>query len=142
MSGRQRLVLDTNTLISAAILEGSISHQALLKAVQLFEPIVSTVTWAEFESRICKPKLRRYFKHNLAQRDAVIESFAKLMTYVPAVTAVDDCRDADDNAFLALALDGGATLIVTGDQDLLSLHPWRGISILNGGDFCRLNAPA
>jgi predicted nucleic acid-binding protein len=43
---------------------------------------------------------------------------------------VRDCRDPKDDKLLELALSGRADLILTGDEDLLVLHPWRGVSIL------------
>ena len=36
---------------------------------------------------------------------------------------------------LELAVDGRADVIVTGDKDLLVLHPFRGISILTPADY-------
>lgn len=38
-----------------------------------------------------------------------------------------ECRDVKDNTFLELALSGKATWIISGDADLLVLHPFRGI---------------
>ncbi|MEO7271642.1 MAG: putative toxin-antitoxin system toxin component, PIN family, partial [Vicinamibacterales bacterium] len=46
------------------------------------------------------------------------------------VQHVRACRDPKDDKFLELAVNGGASVIVTGDADLLSLHPFRGIDIL------------
>ncbi|MBV9812051.1 MAG: putative toxin-antitoxin system toxin component, PIN family, partial [Acetobacteraceae bacterium] len=43
---------------------------------------------------------------------------------------VTDCRDNKDNKYLELALASGAGVIVSGDDDLLALHPWRGVRIL------------
>jgi len=43
-------------------------------------------------------------------------------------------RCADDK-LLELAVDGRADLIVTGDLDLLELHPFRGIAILTPNDY-------
>jgi predicted nucleic acid-binding protein len=40
------------------------------------------------------------------------------------------CRDAKDNKFLELAVNGDAKFIITGDQDLLILNPFRGIKII------------
>ena len=40
------------------------------------------------------------------------------------------CRDAKDNKYLELALAAAADVIVSGDADLLVLHPWRGVRIL------------
>jgi len=43
-------------------------------------------------------------------------------------------RDIDDDAVIATALAAQANIIVTGDSDLLVLHPWQGIQILNAAD--------
>jgi predicted nucleic acid-binding protein len=45
------------------------------------------------------------------------------------------CRDAKDDKFLALAVNGSADAIVTGDTDLLALHPFLGIPILRPKEF-------
>jgi uncharacterized protein len=45
------------------------------------------------------------------------------------------CRDVSDNIYLALASATGAALIVSSDQDLLVMHPWRGIPILSPAQF-------
>ncbi len=46
-----------------------------------------------------------------------------------------DCRDAKDNKFLELAASGKADFIISGDEDLLVLNPFRGIPILTPGEF-------
>ena len=48
------------------------------------------------------------------------------------------CRDPKDDKFLELAVNGEADCIVSGDDDLLSLDPFRGIQILAPDKF--LNA--
>jgi putative PIN family toxin of toxin-antitoxin system len=45
------------------------------------------------------------------------------------------CRDPRDDKFLEVAVHGRADLIVTGDTDLLALHPFRGISILTPAEY-------
>lgn len=45
------------------------------------------------------------------------------------------CRHPKDNKFLELAIAGNADCIVTGDKDLLVLHPFRGIKIISPSDF-------
>jgi hypothetical protein len=45
------------------------------------------------------------------------------------------CRDPKDAHFLALALAAEADLLVSSDEDLLVLHPWRGIPILTPAGF-------
>jgi len=58
---------------------------------------------------------------------------------VRVLDSVTHCRDPKDNKFLELALSGKADFIITGDADLLSLHPWRGIAILSPADFLALS---
>jgi len=51
---------------------------------------------------------------------------------------INKCRDPKDNKFLEVAVNGNATHIITGDQDLLELHPFRGISILTLRQFLQI----
>jgi uncharacterized protein len=44
---------------------------------------------------------------------------------------VRECRDPKDDRFLEVALNGRADVIITGDADLLRMHPWRKIAILS-----------
>ena len=57
---------------------------------------------------------------------------AVLITPKNKVTA---CRDRDDDSILECALEARATIIVTGDQDLLTLHPFEQIAILTPSQF-------
>lgn len=49
---------------------------------------------------------------------------------VRATAACQGLRDAKDDNFLELALTADASTIVSSDDDLLVMHPWRGIRIL------------
>lgn len=53
--------------------------------------------------------------------------------------SVDDCRDPKDNKFLELALTVNANCIVTGDKDLLVLHPFRQIPIITVTEFLEIS---
>ena len=57
--------------------------------------------------------------------------------WVQVSTTITACRDPKDDKILALAVDGRATLIVTGDDDLLSLDPFRGIRIERPDQFLK-----
>ena len=48
---------------------------------------------------------------------------------------ITECRDPKDNKFLELAVAGKADCIVTGDKDLLELHPFRNIRIITPKEF-------
>jgi uncharacterized protein len=54
--------------------------------------------------------------------------------FTPGIS-ITDCRDAKDNKFLELAVFAKASCIISGDNDLLVLYPFRTIPILNAVDF-------
>jgi putative PIN family toxin of toxin-antitoxin system len=59
------------------------------------------------------------------------------------LAAVDPpCRDLKDNQFLALAQVAEADTLVSSDDDLLVLHPWRGIPIVTPAQFLEWNGTA
>ena len=60
--------------------------------------------------------------------------FADAEWFYPTVR-VTDCRDPKDNKYLELALEAGATLLVSSDNDLLSLGPWRDVQILRPAEY-------
>ena len=49
---------------------------------------------------------------------------------IPITRVIQVCRDPKDDKFLELAVNGAAQLIITGDADLLALHPFRRTEIL------------
>ena len=141
MKTRVRVVFDTNALISALIVPSSVPAKALDLAVENFEIIVSKATWQEFEQKIKKASLERYFR-NTQDRDAAVHAINRVVTHVTVRSVVTDCRDPKDNQFLELALDGKAETIISGDKDLLVLNPWRGVCIQSSGDFYRERSSA
>lgn len=123
------IVLDTNLLVSAALLPDSTSGQALRQAVLGHELAFSDATWDELHEVLHRPRFDRYFPH-VTQRGNYLHALARAGRWHHVVSTVIDCRDPRDNKFLALALDARAAAIVSGDHDLLCLHPWRGIAIV------------
>jgi putative PIN family toxin of toxin-antitoxin system len=57
--------------------------------------------------------------------------------FVPIIHLVRECRDPKDDKFLEVALNGRADVIITGDVDLLALHPWQGIPILSSAEYLK-----
>ncbi len=50
-------------------------------------------------------------------------------------TRIRECRDPEDDQILEIAVDGRADVIVTGDNDLLVLDPFREIPIVRPAEF-------
>ena len=83
---------------------------------------------AELLDVFTRPRLARFLLSQL--RDEVLALIDTFGVFFAPSERVTDCRDAKDNKYLELALAAGAGTIVTGDADLLVLHPWRGVRIL------------
>jgi putative PIN family toxin of toxin-antitoxin system len=129
-----RLVIDTNVLVSSALKASSWpgfvvrwveSHGGLLKSEaaeqELFQ-VLQRPRIAKVAAPIQVTALTRLFAN------------AEMVTITEAIAA---CRDQVDDKFLELAVNGRADLIVSGDQDLLVMHPFRGIPILTPARFAQ-----
>ncbi len=55
--------------------------------------------------------------------------------FITVVSEIELCRDSKDNFLLALAQDGKATHLITGDKDLLVLGQLNQIKILTISDY-------
>ena len=127
MKGRPRVVLDTNALISRLLVPGSVPGQAVRKAVDEADVLVSGETLDELVDVLARPKFDRYV--TLGERQEFIRLLGCIVERVSVIHPIRACRDPDDDKFLALAVSGKADIIVTGDSDLLALHPFLGIAI-------------
>ena len=133
MTPAQRVVIDTNILISAAVFAGSLPRQALSAAFAAGRLLASTSTLAELNSVLHRPKFAKAARLEL--RESFFLEYARRCELISVNTIIQICRDPSDNKFLELAVDGRANLILTGDEDLLALHPFRGISILTPSQY-------
>ena len=65
----------------------------------------------------------------------MLNDIEKEALFIEPVVKISECRDPKDNKFLELAVAGKADCIVTGDKDLLELHPFRNIRIITPKEF-------
>ena len=133
MTRKPQVVLNTNVLISAALsLRGK--PRRVLDWVAAYEVLLSSdETLEELETTLRRPKFEPYVDSD--ERDDYIEWLDTYTHPVEVEGQVQMCRDPDDDKFLELALSGDADVIVSGDNDLLVLHPFRGIPILSPDAF-------
>ena len=138
MSLLRRVVLDTSTLVSAALKPCSVPHQALLLALARSDVCASVQTWLELERVMQHRRFDRYLVRGVRLEFAAM---LRLSMHFFAVTPADEaalqppCRDASDNKFLALVQVCQADVLVSSDDDLLVLHPWRGVPVLRPAEF-------
>jgi uncharacterized protein len=133
VSAKPRLVFDTNAIISAALLKRSVSRRALDQALNEGELLTSAETVDELHQVLGRADFTKYVTED--ERMEFLATLLREVTLVEVTVYVGECRDPRDNKFLELAVSGGAVCIVSGDQDLLVLHPFRGIPIVTPRGF-------
>ena len=130
----KRFVFDTNALISAALIPKSVNGLALKHAVKTGTIVVSEPVLHEFTEVLFRKKFDKYFINDEERIEAIKQLEGNAMWYFPVIT-ITACRDPKDNKFLELALTAKAACIVSGDEDLLTLHPFHNIPILKAAVF-------
>lgn len=114
-----RLIIDTNLWISFIISNKHNLFDSLLFAENA-RLLFSTELINEIEQTITKPKLRKYF--STMPLEEMLSTFEPFIDLVEVKSNIIICRDAKDNFLLALAKDGKADYLLTGDKDLLELE--------------------
>jgi uncharacterized protein len=132
MTEVERVVLDTNVVLSALVFSDGNPSLALLKA-QNGQVLASEETLLELVEVINRPRFDRYLDRGVRQRLAA--EYLSSCEVVPIPTPIRACRDPRDDKFLEVAIHGRADAIVTGDADLLDLNPFQGIAILRPRDY-------
>ena len=130
---RPRLVIDTNVFVSGLI-SGTGSPARILRAIQRNRVVhlVSDPIIDEYLRVLDYSRIRKFKKIT----DEFVADIASYLIYrterVELVSSIQLSRDPDDDVFLETAVDGSATLLVTGDKaDLLSLRVVKGIPIVS-----------
>ena len=130
---RFRFVLDANVIVSALILSNSTPRQAFDRALNNGELLVSIPVLREVSSVLARKKFDKYVLDD--ERKKFLALFAGAAEFTEIVEEIRACRDPKDNKYLELAVSGDASLIITGDRDLLVLNPFRDIQILTPQEF-------
>lgn len=113
-----KLIIDTNLWVSFIIS----NKQNLLDPFLFNEEarlLFSTGLITEIQETIKKPRLKKYFKTNALEE--MMSTFELFIDLIEVKSIVTVCRDPKDNFLLALAKDGKADYLLTGDKDLLDL---------------------
>lgn len=129
----QRIVVDTNTLISRLLLPRSVPGKTVRKAVGTGQILISEMTLAELADVLSRPKFAPYV--TIQDRQQFIRLLGRMAEMVPITHSIRACRDPKDDKFLELAVNGAADLIITGDKDLLALNPFRKIAIVTPAQY-------
>jgi len=129
-----RVVIDTNVLISAALIPASVPAQCVDWALANTTLLFSPDTFEELQTRLWRPKFDRYL--SLEQRRAIFHDMrAAALWITPEPSTTTFSRDPDDDKFIHLALSGKAAWLITGDQDLLVVTAVENLEIMTPARF-------
>lgn len=133
MTDRPRFVFDTNVLVSAAILRASTHGLALTAALRQGSMLLSEATAQELKDVRARRKFDRYITPDT--RNRFLAALLRNATVLEPDESIQACRDPKDDKFLEVAVAGHATYLITGDEDLLVLSPFRDIQIVTASEF-------
>lgn len=131
MTGRLRVVLDTNVVISALLWQdkpGELLDKAGEGFIELF---TSETLLSELAAVLEQPKLAGRVQTIGTTSALLVQRFRYAATVVsPEPLGAPVSRDPDDDHVLACALCARADVVVSGDEDLLVLGRVRATRIL------------
>jgi putative PIN family toxin of toxin-antitoxin system len=132
-----RAVLDANVYVSAVIRPegppGQILERFLRDAV--FDMVLSPALIEEILSALPYPKLRKQVRAEI-DATAWFEAIVVLADLIPGeYTLVGVSDDPDDDKYIAAAVEGRATFVVTGVPDLLEVKEHAGVRIVTPRQF-------
>jgi len=124
---KDRIVIDTNLWISFLI------NKDFSKLEKIISDNLATLIYSqelidEFIEVAQRPKFKRFF--NISDLQTLLLAMSEKSVFIEVSSEVDICRDEKDNFLLALAKDGKASHLITGDKDLLVLKTFGKTKIL------------
>lgn len=133
-----RVVLDTNVLVSALLMESSPPGQLITHWRQGRFTMLTAAPQLDELMRVTRyPKIRARLKP--AQAGRLINDLREIAVVMERLPSVDVSPDPYDNYLLAIASGGEADYLVTGDKPhLLALGHHDGTKIVSVRDFITL----
>ena len=131
---KDRVIIDTNLWISFLISKDYSKLDKIISEKQV-TLLYSQDLIDEFIEVAQRPKFKKYFTTEDLQ--ALLLSMSSRATFIEVASTVDTCSDSKDNFLLALAKDGKASHLITGDKDLLILKIFGRTKILTLTQYLR-----
>ncbi|MBM4345671.1 MAG: putative toxin-antitoxin system toxin component, PIN family [Deltaproteobacteria bacterium] len=128
-----RVVVDTNLFVSRLLFAQSVPARAVDRAMTEATLLASDATLAELADVLNRPKFDRWVGAEV--RREFLDRVASVVVKIRISERITACRDPRDNAMLELAVNGRAQRILSGDDDLLAMSPFRGIGIVRPAEY-------
>ena len=127
------IVIDTNVYISAMLYPNSVPARALEKAFLHGTILISQPILDKLQKTIFRKKFDPFISQE--SRETLLKNIEKTTLICTPHIEIQDCRDPKDNDILSLAVSEQANCILSGDKDLLVLHPYQNIPIFTPKEF-------
>lgn len=131
-----RIVVDTNILISFLLVPDSPPNRAVKKAIHEGTLLASDDTLEELSTVLARSKFNQYI--SLEDRQEFLRKLLRITEKIIITKRIRECRDTSDDKFLEVAINGKANFIITGDQDLLVLNPSKDFEIVTPVDYLKV----
>jgi uncharacterized protein len=133
------VVIDVNVWISGLLWGGTPAQVLQLAQRKAIASYISLELLLELETSLRRPK----FQTQLQKRDQTVESLSSIARSISTLVVISsieipELRDQTHVKILATAIAAQAQILITGDLDLLTLHPFQAIQILTPGDFQKI----
>ena len=139
MKAAERVVVDTNTIVSGVLLPQSVPGRLLSLLAEHGTFIFSAATRDELLDVISREKFDRYVSAEARERAVVI--LVRDSEIITPRRFFHICRDPKDDKFLDAAHAAKASYIISGDDDLLALHEVEGVPIVTAKRYLARFAP-
>lgn len=124
--------------MSALLLQDSTPRRAIDLVLRHGKLLLSFSVLNGIYEVLSRKKFRRYIKEEDVR--TFLASLARDAEWIEISVHIAVRRDPKDDKFLELAVFGQAEFIVTGDADLIALHPFRDIQIVTPKAFLERSA--
>ena len=126
-------------LNSPVLAPNGVAVRAVRLATSRTIVLASSETLTELADVLDRLKFDPYA--SIEERRTFLRLFARIAEQVAILRPIQACRDPRDDKFLAVAVNGGADVIVTGDADLLVLDPFHAVRIMTPAAFLSSQDP-
>ena len=123
----ERVVVDTNVLVSFFLRHGSMPWRAVRLALEIDELVMSGATFEELCNVLRRRKFDAYVTREL--RESFLAGLPDFATFVIR-ERIQACAGPSDDKFLEAAVNGSAGTLVTGDRALLAMRAFRDVRIV------------
>jgi uncharacterized protein len=131
-----RAVVDTNILVRALIKpQGTVGPILLRLRYGEYTILYAQPLLEELVDVLNRPRIRKKYQLTEADIQTLVSLILLRGEAVRLLQRITACRDPKDDKFLEVGVSGKADVIVSGDGDLLELHPFAGIPILTPAAF-------